>query len=54
MDRYLAKSLIMRLFYFGDRGMRYVRAFTEKSDLSRQTDIRVFEVDWDAYQRDYQ
>ena len=28
MDRYLAKSLIMRLYYFGDTGMRYVRHFT--------------------------
>lgn len=54
MDRYLAKSMIMRLYYFGDTGMRYVRNFTERSDLSRQTDIRIFEIDWKDFLRDYQ
>ncbi len=54
MDRYLAKSMIMRLYYFGDIGMRYVRRFSERTDLTRQTDIRIFEVDWDAFQRDFQ
>lgn len=54
MDRYLAKSMIMRLFYFGDRGMKYVKNFTQRADLSKRTDIRIFEVDWTAFQKDFQ
>lgn len=52
LDRYLANSLIMRLYYFGDAGFRYFKNFTEESDLGKRTDIRVFSIDWDQFQKD--
>lgn len=52
LDRYLANSLIMRLYYFGDTGMKYFKTFTEESDLGKRTDIRVFSIDWDQFLKD--
>ncbi|MBP9854344.1 MAG: hypothetical protein KBD53_05715 [Candidatus Omnitrophica bacterium] len=52
LDRYLANSLIMRLYYFGDTGLQYFKNFIEESDLGKQTDIRVFKVDWEQFQQD--
>ncbi|MGE0269549.1 MAG: STT3 domain-containing protein [Candidatus Omnitrophota bacterium] len=52
LDRYLANSLIMRLYYFGDTGYKYFKTFTEESDLDKRTDIRVFSVDWGQFQKD--
>lgn len=52
LDQALARSMLMRLHYYGDTGLKYFRQFTRERDLTRRTDIQVFEVDWDQFERD--
>jgi hypothetical protein len=46
MDRDLARSLIMRLYYFQGTGMNDFELLTEKKDLTGRTHLMVFQVKW--------
>jgi len=52
MDEDLARSLIMRLYYFGGRGLKYFKPFYEDSDLTGRTQIMTYKVDWDEFIKD--
>ena len=52
MDNALANSLIMRLFFFEGRGMRYIRPVFKDADLTLRTQIFVFKVNWDKFLED--
>lgn len=57
-DQDLAESLLLRLYYFQGRGLKYLKPFCYETNLTRRTEILVYEVDWgkfladlDAYER---
>ena len=49
MDNYLARSLLMRLYFFPEADFEYIKAFHQAKDLTGRTQIRTFEVDWEKY-----
>jgi len=52
MDRNIAKSLLMQLYYFDGKGLRYLRPVVKETDLTRRTQIDVYEVDWEKFRQD--
>jgi len=52
MDRRLANSLIMKLFYFNGNGLRYFEPLTREKDLTGRTEIAVFRVNWENFLAD--
>lgn len=46
MDRSLANSLLVKLFFFDAQGLEHFKPFTTSSDVTGRTKIKVFEVDW--------
>ena len=52
LDRILAQSILIRLYFFKGKGMKYFKPFSDISDLTNRTHITVFEIDWDKFDRD--
>ncbi|MDP2654622.1 MAG: STT3 domain-containing protein [Candidatus Omnitrophota bacterium] len=52
MERDIAKSLIMRLYYLEGKGLKYLRPFAKERDLTGRTQIYVYEVLWEEYLKD--
>jgi len=52
MDDAIARSLVMRLYYFKGAGLKYFQPFSEVSDLTRRTKILVFKIDWEKFLQD--
>lgn len=52
LDRPLAQSLLVRLYFFNGTGLKYFKPFIYESDLTKRTVIKVFEVDWQAFKKD--
>jgi len=50
-DQPLANSLLMKLYYFGGKGLRHFKLFSDESDLTKRTEILVFEVDWVSFNK---
>jgi hypothetical protein len=48
-DHDLAQSLLFQLYYFQGKGLKYLRPFCAESDLTRRTEILVYEVDWQKF-----
>ncbi|MBF0490420.1 MAG: hypothetical protein HQL15_07335 [Candidatus Omnitrophica bacterium] len=46
MDRSLANSLLIKLFFFDATGMEHFKTLTSTSDLTGRTQIKVFELNW--------
>ena len=46
MDRILANSLIMKLYYFDGKGLKFFKPFTREKDITGRTKIFVYEVAW--------
>jgi hypothetical protein len=46
MDRLLANSLIMKLYYFDGKGLEHFKPFAKEQDLSGRTKIFVYQIDW--------
>ena len=51
MDHYLARSLLMRLYFFPEADFKYITAFHQAKDLTGRTQIRTFKIDWEHYLR---
>ncbi|OGX06701.1 MAG: hypothetical protein A2Z88_09490 [Omnitrophica WOR_2 bacterium GWA2_47_8] len=49
LDRVLAQSLLMRMYFFPEAGLKYFKLFTEESDLTHRTKIFVYQLDWDKF-----
>lgn len=54
LDRPLARSLLVHLYFFEGKGLRYFKPFIKESDLTVRTKIMVYEVDWKQYSEDTQ
>ncbi|MEI7998131.1 MAG: STT3 domain-containing protein [Candidatus Omnitrophota bacterium] len=46
MDRSLANSLLIKLFFFNGAGLEHFKPLSASSDLTGRTQIKVFEVQW--------
>ncbi len=47
LDRALAKSLLVRLYFFNAAGLKYFEPFLNESNLTKRTEIKVFRVKWE-------
>jgi len=45
-DQPLANSLLMKLYFFEGKGLKNFHLFSKDADLTKRTEILVFEVDW--------
>jgi len=52
LDRPLARSLVMRLYFLKGADLKYFRPFTQQTDLTRRTQLYVYEVDWKKFLED--
>ncbi len=46
MDRSLANSLLIKLFYFNAAGLKHFKSLTSANDMTGRTQIKVFETNW--------
>ncbi|NTV28822.1 MAG: hypothetical protein HGA80_01955 [Candidatus Omnitrophica bacterium] len=46
MDRLLANSLIVKMYYFEGKGLKYFKPFAKERDLTGRTRIYIYEVAW--------
>ncbi len=51
-DTGLAKSLLMRLYFYGGKGLNYFEPFLEEKDPTGRTHILVYKVNWEKFIRD--
>lgn len=49
MDRPLAQSMLVRLYFFDGAGLNFFRPAFETSDLTKRTVIKIFEIDWKRF-----
>ncbi len=52
LDRSLAQSLLIQLYYFEGKGMNYLELFSHERELTQDTDIYVFRINWDKFLND--
>jgi hypothetical protein len=52
MDRNIAKSLLIQMYYFDGKGLRYLHPIIKEMDLTRRTQIYVYRVDWEQFFKD--
>lgn len=48
METPLAESLLIRLYFFGDTGLKFIRQISRHANLTRQMQIDVFKIGTDA------
>lgn len=53
LDEPLAKSILIRLYYFDGAGLKYIKPFYKVTDLTKRTVIKIFSVDWEKFQESY-
>jgi asparagine N-glycosylation enzyme membrane subunit Stt3 len=46
MDRMLANSLIIKMYYFEGKGLEHFKPFAKEQDLTGQTRIFIYQVNW--------
>ena len=46
MDRDLANSLIVKLYYYDGKGLKYFKPFSKEQDITGQTRIFIYEIKW--------
>jgi hypothetical protein len=46
MDTPLAKSLLVRMYFFEGKGLKYFQPLIEESDLTGRTHMYVYQVKW--------
>lgn len=51
LDRRLAQSLLIRLYFFKGIGLKYFEPFEEETDLTQRTHIQIFEINWKEFLR---
>ncbi len=49
MERGLANSLLIKMYYFDGKGLENFRLFSKEEDLSGRTKIFIYEVKWPKY-----
>ncbi len=48
MDRSMAQSLLIKLFFFNGTGLKYFSPLDEEEDLTGRTNIKTFKIRWDG------
>ncbi len=51
LDRPLAQSLLMRLYFYDGAGLSFIKPVINESDLTKRTVIKVFEINWDGFKK---
>ncbi len=51
MDTRLARSLLVRLYYFGGAGLEFFEPFLEDRDLTGRTVINVYRINWERFRQ---
>lgn len=46
MDTELARSMLVRLYFFDAKGLQFIKPTISSTDLTNRTEIKVFEIDW--------
>lgn len=54
MDRFLAKSMLVQMYFFDAKGLKNIKPIIHEYDLTRRTEIKVFEVNWESYLKQLQ
>jgi len=49
LDRKLARSLLMKLYFFGGKGFKYISPLIKESDQTKRTKIYLYEIDWNKF-----
>ncbi len=52
LDERLAKSLLMQLYFFEGKGLKYFQPFVKEADLTKRTQIFVYRIDWNSFESD--
>lgn len=52
LDQTLAKSLLMRLYFLKGKGLRYFEPAISETDLTRRTQIYVYKINWELFEKD--
>ena len=52
LDRQLANSMLIRLYFFNGVGLKYFKPLVSESDMTKRTVIKAFEVDWKKFNED--
>ncbi len=52
MDERLANSILIKLYFFDGKGLKYFRPFTQEADLTKRTQIYVYGVNWKEFLED--
>jgi hypothetical protein len=50
MDPALARSLLVRMYYFEGKGLQFFKPYLAEDDLTFQTRLRVYALDWSAFE----
>lgn len=50
LDEQLAKSLLVRLYFFEGKGLEYFHLFSKTSDLTGRNKIYVYAIDWKKFE----
>lgn len=50
MDRSLAQSMLVQMYFLEAKGLRFIKPLLEEHDLTRRTTIKIFEVNWKKFE----
>ncbi|MDP8266765.1 MAG: STT3 domain-containing protein [Candidatus Aceula meridiana] len=53
MDENLARSLLMKLYYLGGKGLKYLEPFVSEQGLTGRTTIYAYRVNWEEFLKDF-
>ena len=54
LDSQLARSLLMRMFFFNGKGLKYFTPFVKEKDLTGRTEILIYKIEWEKFLKDLQ
>jgi len=52
LERSLAKSMLIQMYFFKATGLSYIKPIIEESDLTQRTKILVYAIDWNQFEND--
>ncbi len=52
MDEIIADSIMAKLYFWGAKSFRYIEPFVDEHDLTEQTQLFAFKIDWETFIND--
>jgi len=52
MDEIIAESVMVQLYFWGPGNFKYIEPFIDEHDLTRQTQLFAFKINWEGFLRD--